>query len=98
MSKRDRNTSAIGDVLGNLKKIYRLDDKFDEIDVTEAWKELMGPAISGKTRRILVRKKTLIIYVDSGVLKEEFSMAKSKIVAMVNEHLGKDAIDDIQIY
>ena len=45
-----------------------------------------------------MRKKTLIIYVDSGVLKEEFSMAKSKIVAMVNEHLGKDAIDDIQIY
>ena len=98
MSKRDRNTSAIGDVLGNLKKIYRLDDKFDEIDVTEAWKEIMGPAITSKTRKILVRNKTLIIYLDSGVLKEEFSMAKSKIVAMVNEHLEKEAITDVSIY
>jgi|TARA_B110000196_G_C20507248_1_gene369484 predicted nucleic acid-binding Zn ribbon protein len=98
MKKRDRNTSPIGDVMGDLLKIYRLEDKFSEIDVVEAWKEIMGSAIASKTRKILVRKKVLIIYVDSGVLKEEFSMAKARIVTLINEHLGKEVISDVQVY
>jgi predicted nucleic acid-binding Zn ribbon protein len=98
MKKRDRNTSPIGDVMGDLLKIYRLEDKFSEIDVVVAWKEIMGGAIASKTRKILVRKKVLILYVDSGVLKEEFSMSKAKIVTLINEHLGKEVINDVQVY
>lgn len=98
MKKRDGNTTSIGNVLGDLVKIYRLQGKFDEIDVIEAWKEVMGAPIASKTRKILVRNGTLIVYLDSGVLKEEFALAKTRIIKLINDHLGKEAIRKVEIY
>jgi hypothetical protein len=35
---------------------------------------------------------------DSGVLKEEFSFSKSKIPQLINEKLGEQVIDQVEIW
>lgn len=96
--KRKRNEESVGDVIKGLVRIYGLDQKFDELDAVKAWKDIMGEAIAAKTRRILVRNSTLILYLDSGVLKDELSHSKSKVIQLMNEHLGKEVITEVEIY
>ncbi|NNE55886.1 MAG: DUF721 domain-containing protein [Flavobacteriales bacterium] len=96
--KRGGDEESIGSVLKGLVKIYGMDNKFNELDAIGAWKEIMGPAITAKTRRIIVRNSTLIVYLDSGVLKEEFAYAKEKLINLMNDHLGKKVITEVEIY
>ena len=96
--KRGGDEESIGALLKNLVRSYGMERKFDELDAVEAWKEIMGPAITNKTRRILVRQGKLIVYLDSGVLKEELSYAKQKLIDLMNEQLGKEVITEVEIY
>ena len=88
----------MGDVIKNLLKVYGVDKKLNDMDVALAWKEVMGEPIANKTRTLKVSNKTLVIYLDSGVLKEEFSHAKQKIVKLMNDHLGRELLNDVKIY
>lgn len=95
---RKDNAQSLGAVIKDLMKVYGLDKKMDEVEVTNAWNELMGPAITNHTKEISVKNKVLRIKLDSGVLKEEFSYSKEKIVNLINEHLGKRVIQSVEIY
>lgn len=95
---RKDNAQSLGAVIKDLMKVYGLDKKMDEVEVTNAWNELMGPAIINHTKEISVKNKVLRIKLDSGVLKEEFSYSKEKVVNLINEHLGKRVIQSVEIY
>ena len=95
---RKSNAQSLGEVITDMLKIYRLDDKMREIDLGQAWKETMGQAVANRTKEVRLRKRTLIIRMDSGVMKEEFSYNKGKIADMLNEKLGVNAIDMVEIW
>jgi len=40
--RRSSNEKQLGDVIEKLLKAYNLDDKMKELDLVEAWPELMG--------------------------------------------------------
>jgi len=98
MRPRGKSEESVGDVLKDLIKIYRVEDKFNELDIIRAWEEVMGKAIVSKTRKIKVKKDVLIVYLDSGVLKEEFSYAKEKLIKLINDQLGKEVIRSVEIH
>ena len=95
--KRESNQSQLGDVIKDLLKIYKMEDKYNEVEVANAWSDLMGNAIMRKTRELRFRKGQLMVRLDSGVIKEEFSMAKEKIIDLMNEKLGKNIITELYI-
>ncbi|MFZ6052227.1 DUF721 domain-containing protein [Halocola ammonii] len=95
--KRDSNQSQLGDVIKDLLKIYKMEDKYNEVEVANAWSDLMGNAIMRKTRELRFRNGQLMVRLDSGVIKEEFSMAKEKIIDLMNEKLGKNIITELYI-
>ncbi len=71
----------------------RLKDSRAEV----AWREVMGEAVSRKTRFLRVRDGVMTIELDSGPMKEEFLMARSRIMVLMNEHLGPEAIREVII-
>ncbi len=95
---RKSNEQSLGEVLKDLLKVYRMEDRMRELDISEAWQRAMGEVVAKKTRSLKVYQKTLKVEMDSAVMKEEFSYAKEQIIRNLNEEMGFEAIERIEIY
>ena len=91
------NTQTIQEVLEQFKERWNRNGKLDELELRKWWEEMMGKLIAKHTIDIKVRKGKLHISLDSAVLKEELSYSKTKIMELVNEKLGRDAVEEIVI-
>ena len=63
----------------------------------KSWEELMGPQITGMTRKMTLIKGVLHVTVDSAPLKSELNINREKIKNMINERLGEVLIQDVKI-
>ncbi|MEN9876122.1 MAG: hypothetical protein RLZZ529_1119 [Bacteroidota bacterium] len=95
MAKRQSNQSTVGDVLKQIIQTNKLQPGMDQIDVKEAWQNLMGNGVNSYTKNIALRGSTLYVELSSSVLREELSHGKSKIIAMINEELQREVIKDV---
>lgn len=92
------STKPLGDVIDAFVKAQGIHTKLDEVEVVLAWKEVFGEVIDKKTRGIKLQKDgTLVVYLNSGPLKEEFSLNKEKIVQMINDHMKKQVVLRVRI-
>ena len=55
----------------------------------------MGNGVNNYTTAVHLERETLYIQLSSSVLREELSYGKDKIIAMLNEALGKTVIKKI---
>ena len=95
MAKRQSNQSTVGDVLKQIIQTNKLQPGMDQIDVKEAWQNLMGNGVNSYTKNVALRGTTLYVELSSSVLREELSHGKSKIIAMINEELQREVIKDV---
>lgn len=92
------STKPLGDVIDAFVKAQGIHTKLDEVEVVLAWKEVFGEVIDKKTRGIKLQKDgTLVAYLNSGPLKEEFNLNKDKIVQMINAHMKKQVVLRVRI-
>ena len=92
MAKRNSANLPLNEVLHNFITENKLQKGIDKVNVKEAWKNLMGNGANNYTTAIELRNETLFISLSSSVLREELSLEKTKIIAMLNEELGKELI------
>ena len=95
MAKRQSNQSTVGDVLKQIIQTNKLQPGMDQIDVKEAWQNLMGNGVNSYTKNVALRGSTLYVELSSSVLREELSHGKSKIIAMINEELKREVIKEV---
>ena len=93
--KRTSNEAPLKEVIDRWLKAYKLDGKMKEIEVVNAWPELMGTAVAHRTKEISIRNKTLYLKMESSVMRDELAHGKSIIVQRVNEYAGFEIINDI---
>ena len=67
----------------------------DQIDVKDAWKNLMGNGVNSYTRNVVLKGSTLYVELTSSVLREELSHGKAKIVKMINEELRREVVTNV---
>ncbi|MEO8237727.1 MAG: DUF721 domain-containing protein [Flavobacterium sp.] len=95
MAKRLNNQSTIGDVLQQIIQVNKLQPGMDQIDVKEAWRQLMGNGVNTYTKNVVLKGSTLYVELGSSVLRDELSHGKSKIVKMINEELGREVVKEV---
>jgi hypothetical protein len=95
MAKRQSNQSTVGDVLKQIIQVNKLQPGMDQIDVKEAWQNLMGNGVNSYTKNVALRGSTLYVELSSSVLREELSHGKSKIIDMINEELRREVIKEV---
>lgn len=93
--KRNSNEAPLKEVLDRWLKAYGLDGKMKELDVIEAWPELMGVAVANRTEEIKIKNKKLILKMGSSVMRDELLHGKSIIIERINDHAGFEMIDDV---
>ena len=93
--KRSSKEKHLGDVIDKLLKAYNLEDKMKELDLLEAWPDLMGKAVAHRTKSIEIKNQKLLLKIDSSVMREQLHIGKQVIIHRVNEFMGKDVIQDV---
>ena len=73
----------------------KLQPGIDQINVREAWKNLMGNGVNYYTKNVVLKGTTLYVELSSAVLREELTHGKSKIVSMINEELKREVVKEV---
>ncbi|WGD35083.1 DUF721 domain-containing protein [Olleya sp. YS] len=92
MPKRNNTILNISDALKDFVTENNLEKGLDKVNVREAWAKLMGNGINNYTTAIELKRDTLYIQLSSSALREELSYGNQKIIALLNEELGKEII------
>lgn len=95
MAKRINDNLKISEALKEFIETNRLQPGLDKVNVKEAWASIMGNGVNSYTNAIKLERNTLYVQLSSSVLREELSYGKEKIIAMLNEALGKDLINKL---
>jgi predicted nucleic acid-binding Zn ribbon protein len=93
--KRTSNENSLAEVLEQLIRQNGLKNGIDAVNVELAWKEVMGNGVNYYTRAVHFAKGILTVELNSSVLREELYHGKSKMLKILNEHLGGEVITDI---
>lgn len=92
MSKRQNEHLKMSEVLKEFVETNNLQEGLDKVDVGDAWRSLMGNGVNNYTVNVQLKGNKLYVQLSSSVLREELSYGKEKIIAMLNEALGKPLI------
>jgi len=95
MAQRDADPKSLKDVLGAFVEKNKLQKGIDKVDVAEAWRDVMGPAIAKYTTQIKLDGDRLMVQLSSSVLREELSYGKEKIRTNLNEQLRREIIKKV---
>lgn len=95
MKKRHGEEVSIKDVLKSFVSENKLDKGLQQVQVVDAWNNLMGPAIVKYTNSVKLNRNKLYVELSSSVLREELGYGKQKIITLMNEELGEEIINEI---
>ena len=87
---------SIKDALSKFLKEKNLDTKLNEHKLITMWDEVMGATISKRTSLLFIKNKILFVHVSSAPLKQELTMSKSKVLALIDEKIGVGILEDIR--
>jgi len=86
--KRTSDNQPLKEVMDRLFKVYNLESKLKEVDLINAWPELMGPAVAHRTKNIFLKGSILHVQIDSSVAREELAKGKQIIIDRMNGNYG----------
>ena len=92
---RRTNDKSLKEAIEQLLDVYRLRRRFNETSLIAAWPEMMGTAVSNRTREMFIRDRKLFIRIESSVIKNEMVMIRSQILDKMNERAGSKVLDEI---
>ncbi len=92
---RRSNDQSLGELIKEFLKNNNLEDRITEAQIVPVWEKVMGPHIARYTDRMRLQHNCLTVYLSSSVLRNELSMAKSKIIQMINKEFEQEVIKEI---
>lgn len=93
--KKKFEPQTIGEVLDDIVGSKALKTGLTNAKVVQLWSKLMGENIERYTDKIIVKNKTLTIFLSSAPLREELTYGKEKIIKMINKETGVKLIEKI---
>ena len=92
-----QNTTSLGETIQLWIESSKLRQQLDEKRLIAAWKPMVGEYMGSLTREIYIKNRTLFVYVDSSVVRNELLLAKTLLIKRLNDENGGNIIDDIVI-
>jgi hypothetical protein len=94
-NKRNQKESTLSEVLGQFIEVNRLQAGMNQVNIKDAWFEVMGNGVKSYTKDVVLRGSTLYVSLTSSVLREELSHGRQKIIEMLNEHMRADVVKQL---
>tara|TARA_S200000501_G_scaffold348447_1_gene363664 strand:+ start:422 stop:724 length:303 start_codon:yes stop_codon:yes gene_type:complete len=93
--KKKFEPKTIGRILDDIVSSKALKKGLTNEKVNQLWSKLMGENIDRYTDKIIVKNKTVTIYLSSAPLREELTYGKDKIIKLINEETDVKLIEKI---
>ena len=92
---RSGESTKLDSALEQMFEAYKIKGKTDQTTIISLWEELMGKTIASRTTKMFFKGKVLYVELSSAPLKQELILAKTKILTLLKDKVGKEAIDDV---
>ena len=89
------NTELLGDVIRRYLRLEGLETPLNEYRLVDAWKDVVGPAVTRYTTNLYIRNQVLYVHLSSSVVRQELMMAREMLVRNLNAQVGSQVIVDI---
>jgi predicted nucleic acid-binding Zn ribbon protein len=96
-SSRSANATPLKEAIEAMLKAYKIEHKISETFIISSWEKIMGASIAARTGKIFIRNKILYAEINSSALKQDLSMAKQKMIDLLNKSAGSIIITDVVI-
>ncbi len=94
---RRKKTMLMADVLKEYKKEMNIESKLKEVELINSWEKIAGKAIARHTKKVFVRDSTLVIVLNSSVVRNELFMIRETLIQRVNELAGEQIIKSVEL-
>lgn len=91
-------TESINMVLNMFLRQSGLDVKFKEMEIVDAWKDVIGISVANRTEKIYINNGKLYVKINSSIVKDQLIMMKEGIVKALNDRVNENIVKDIIIY
>lgn len=85
----------ISEGIEKLLSTYHLENKYMQTLMTTKWEHFMGASVATRTEKIYFKDKTMYVVLTSAPLKHQLNLSKTKIIALVNDEMKQQIIDDV---
>ena len=92
-----KNDQPLSDLVRAFSQSKRIKPKLFQKKIEQGWQDMMGPWIQQETKSIRLKGQKLSIEIASAPLKQELHYAKDKIKERVNELLGEEYVEQVEI-
>ncbi len=94
---RTSNEQTIKEVISDWMEGTTVKSKLAEVNVINAWENLVGNIIARNTQKIFFKNGKLFLEIESPPLRQELSYSKSKLIEIVNKFVGEEFITDVVV-
>ena len=92
---RRNNAEQIGEMILKFFRQNGLESPLNEYRLVQAWKEVVGPAITKSTSNLYIKNQILYVHLTSTVLRQELMMGRDILVRNLIEKVGAQVIVNI---
>ena len=92
---RNEEPTKLDSALEQMFSAYKIKGKTDQTTIIAMWEEIMGKTIASRTTKMFFKGNVLYVELTSAPLKQELTLSKEKIMAMLTEKVGTGVIEDI---
>lgn len=97
-SNRKSGTSSLKEAIEAMIDSYRLRGKFDQTKLINSWETMMGKPIARRTEKIFLKEKVLFVKLNSAPLRQELTIAKTKVLEIIHRDFDKEMVIDVKFY
>ena len=92
---RRNDAEQIGEMIRKFFRQSGLESPLNEYRLVQAWREVVGPAISRYTSNLYIKNQILYVHLTSSVLRQELMMGRDILVRNLNAKVGAQVIVNI---
>jgi len=89
--------TTIKDLMQQVLQKNKLEKGMQQIQITKAWKHVMGEGVWTYTTAIKLNNGNLTVSLRSSTIREEHSYRKEEIIRMLNAYLQQDLVKKIRL-
>jgi predicted nucleic acid-binding Zn ribbon protein len=92
---RRSKTISLAEAVNDYIKEMNLGGKLSEISIINSWEDIVGKAISSRTKKIYIKDHKLFVHLNSSVVRNELFMLREVLREKLNQKAGSEVIKDI---
>ena len=92
---RRNDAEQIGEMIRKFFRQNALEAPLNEYRLIQAWKDVVGSAITKYTSNLYIKNQILYVHITSSVLRQELMMGRDLLVKNLNKQVGAQVIVNI---